>query len=543
MHPLLVVATLLAMQLVESIEVRVVNVDVVVTDREGKPVTGLTAKDFEVLEEGKAQPISNFYEVRGGSPAQDAPGEAGGAPAPQLKARSFILFVDNRTMHPVLRKHVTDELRTFVNDVLQPGDQASVITWDRRLNILAPLTTDKAAVHAAIETVAGTGSPASTNSDFQRVQQLCTGALNMAKGGRMPFKMAYDECIGHARIEAQRLTTYSRLMLNALEVAMSTVAGIEGKKVLVLAGTELPVKPGQDMFTWANGTFGPYMTGFDAAIARPPDEDRTQRELLDKIGRSANAHGVTLYMVSALMPTNTMSTQSATGIIDAGADFMRSSNTEVAHETLARLTGGAAAPIARLRPFLETIQRDLGSYYSLGYKPTRDVKGDRPVTVRAKNRAYTVRARQSYAPRTFDEQMTDRVIANVFTPSRENEWAVQLRTGKPELVEKGRYSVPIEIIAPATNVTLLPRDGKLVGGFTVYVAVGNPQGALSTTFRQPNSIEITTAEEAGFRKTPLVFGANLTLREGENLLSVGVVDQISNTMGFARTTVTTAPSK
>ena len=535
MHPLLVVATVLAMQLVESIEVRVVNVDVVVPDREGKPVTGLTAKDFEILEEGKPQPISNFYEVRGGTPAESA-----GAPeAAALKPRSFILFVDNRTMHPVLRKHVTDELRKFVDDVMQPSDQASVITWDRRLQILAPLTTDKAAVHAAIDTIATTASPVSTNSDFQRLQQECTNSLNMAKSGRMPFKMAYDECIGNARLEAQRLAGYSRMMLNALDVAMATVAGVEGKKVLVLAGTELPVKPGQDMFTWANGTFANHLTGFDAAIARPPDEERTQRELLDKIGRSANAHGVTLYMVSALMPTNTMAANSATGIIDAGGEFLRSSNTEIAHETLARLTGGAAAPIARLRPLLENIQRDLGSYYSLGYKPTRDVKGDRPVTVRAKNRAYTVRARQSYAPKTFDEQMTDRVVANVFTPSRENEWSVQLRTGKPELVEKGKYSVPIEIIAPATNVTLLPRDGKLVGGFTVYVAVGNPQGALSTTFRQPNSIEITPAEEKGFRATPIVFGANLTLREGENLLSVGVVDQISNTMGFARTAVTT----
>lgn len=540
MHPLLVVATVLAMQLVESIEVRVVNVDVVVTDREGKPVTGLTAKDFEVLEDGKAQPISNFYEVRGGSPAQDAPGEAGGTPALPLKPRSFILFVDNRTMHPVLRKHVTDELTKFVDEVMQPGDQASVVTWDRKLNILAPLTSDKTGIHGAIKALANTGSPASTSSDFQRVQQECTRSLNMAKSGRMPFKLAYEECIGHARIEAQRLAAYSRLMLNALDVAMSTVAGVEGKKVLVLAGTELPVKPGQDMFTWANGTFAPFMTGFDAAIARPPDEDRTQRELLEKIGRSANAHGVTLYLVSALMPTNLNSVQSPTGIIDAGGEFLRSSNTEVAHETLARLTGGAAAPISRLRPLLENIQRDIGSYYSLGYKPRRDAKGDRPVTVRAKNRAYTVRARQSWAPKSFDEQMTDRVVANVFTPSRENEWTVELRTGKPELVEKGRYSVPIEIIAPATNVTLLPRDGKLVGGFTVYVAVGNPQGALSTTFRQPNSIEITPAEEAGFRKTPIVFGANLTLREGENLLSVGVVDQISNTMGFARATVTTA---
>src|SRR5688500_490624 len=89
-------------KLVESIEVRVVNVDVVVTDRDGKPVTGLTAKDFEVLEDKGPQTITNFYEVRNGSAAEVATPDA----APVARPRHFILFVDNRAMHPALRKHV-----------------------------------------------------------------------------------------------------------------------------------------------------------------------------------------------------------------------------------------------------------------------------------------------------------------------------------------------------------------------------------------------------------------------------------------------------
>ena len=67
--PLMAVAAL-ALQLSESIEVRVVNVDVVVADRDGKPVTGLTKDDFEIFEDKKPQVITNFYEVRGGVPAE-----------------------------------------------------------------------------------------------------------------------------------------------------------------------------------------------------------------------------------------------------------------------------------------------------------------------------------------------------------------------------------------------------------------------------------------------------------------------------------------
>ena len=50
-------------KLVETIEVKVVNVDVVVTDRAGNPVTGLTKNDFVLFENGKPQEITNFYEI------------------------------------------------------------------------------------------------------------------------------------------------------------------------------------------------------------------------------------------------------------------------------------------------------------------------------------------------------------------------------------------------------------------------------------------------------------------------------------------------
>src|SRR5450759_312136 len=57
--------------LVEKIEVSVVNVDVTVTDRRGQPVPGLTRNDFEILEDGKLQPISNFYAVENAQARSD----------------------------------------------------------------------------------------------------------------------------------------------------------------------------------------------------------------------------------------------------------------------------------------------------------------------------------------------------------------------------------------------------------------------------------------------------------------------------------------
>src|SRR5688500_8631954 len=46
----------------ETIEVSIANVDVIVTDRNGNRVAGLTAGDFEIRQDGKPRRITNFAE-------------------------------------------------------------------------------------------------------------------------------------------------------------------------------------------------------------------------------------------------------------------------------------------------------------------------------------------------------------------------------------------------------------------------------------------------------------------------------------------------
>src|SRR6185503_7358715 len=43
--------------------VEAVQLSVIVTDREGNPVSGLSEDDFEILEDGKPRPITTFFAV------------------------------------------------------------------------------------------------------------------------------------------------------------------------------------------------------------------------------------------------------------------------------------------------------------------------------------------------------------------------------------------------------------------------------------------------------------------------------------------------
>jgi len=514
-------------RLIESIEVHVVNVDVVVTDRQGNRVHGLTKDDFELFEDKRPQAITNFYEVRDDArPASEA-----AAPLEQRQHRRFAFFIDNDSLHPIVRKEVIASLRKFVDANFRPGDEASVISFNRAPKIVAPLASSKAAILKAIDDVAQSASPVSIKTDLARVQQACINDLHT-----MPAKVAYDDCIGTADLQTAEIALSSKRLMAAIKVTLATLnSGVEAKKVLVLAGARLPTRPGLELYQWANQLFMPYLKGFNRPTRQP--QQGTQEGLIEEVARTANDDGVTLYLLHAPTTTDPDSVQNKVAVSDNGADFFGAGLTFDAYRTLATMTGGMA--VSRKGNFdlaFDTIAKDLGAYYSLGYKPADSSPRDRTIAVKVKTGNYIARARQTYAPKTLDEQFADRVIANVFSPTPAAELRIGIRTGKP--VPDGKnFKVPVEVTIPST-ITLLPQGGNtLAGGFTVYIVVGNETGALSDVSRRPQPVTVEKAGEAELRKEPFRFTMDLTVRPGENWLSIGVLDQVASTTGLARATI------
>lgn len=72
----------------ETINVRVVNVEAVVTDASGKPVRGLSAGDFRLLVDGREVPVEYFTEVAEGTSVATKPAHAPTAPAAPGGARA-----------------------------------------------------------------------------------------------------------------------------------------------------------------------------------------------------------------------------------------------------------------------------------------------------------------------------------------------------------------------------------------------------------------------------------------------------------------------
>lgn len=97
----------------------VVEINVVVRDRDGKFVRGLTADDFEILEENEPRRIESMYAVT----APDAAGRAADAAGTaRLAPRTFVFAFDVDQMSPRSLTRARDAAVAFAKERLVPND-------------------------------------------------------------------------------------------------------------------------------------------------------------------------------------------------------------------------------------------------------------------------------------------------------------------------------------------------------------------------------------------------------------------------------------
>jgi Ca-activated chloride channel homolog len=137
-----------------SIDVRMVEIYAAVLDHRGKNVTGLTANNFEVIEDGFPQRISVFQ-----------PGDT---------TLTTALLIDSTGSMLKDLPHVKNAVATLLN-FMKPDDRIGLYAFASRLTTLQPFTQDRASVLRAVMRTRASGNTAlfdaltQLSSDVSRV--------------------------------------------------------------------------------------------------------------------------------------------------------------------------------------------------------------------------------------------------------------------------------------------------------------------------------------------------------------------------------------
>jgi Ca-activated chloride channel family protein len=132
-------------------EIEVVNLNVSVTNNVNQFVTGLTAKDFAIFEDGIRQDLSIFNH-------EDLP-------------ISLVLVIDGSASMEDKVKDAQSAAKRFIG-TLRPGDVAQVVQFSDRISVLQAFTSDREALEDAVMHTGASGPTALHNALYVSLKDL-----------------------------------------------------------------------------------------------------------------------------------------------------------------------------------------------------------------------------------------------------------------------------------------------------------------------------------------------------------------------------------
>jgi VWFA-related protein len=527
-------------------EVQIVLVDVVVTDGNRRPVTGLRKDDFQVVEDGRPQTISFFEEHTGGTVSAVAlpptpPGVYTNYPTIKTTDSINVLLLDSLNTQADDQTYVRPQMVKYLQAALAAptGARIAIFTLGSKLRMVQGFTADSAGLMTALM-----DPKSGTEAKFQ--SQLASPARKKSErlvcmGIRSPAgKAACDDFF--AEEEGARSGDRVVMTLQAFQALARYLSQFPGRKNVM----------------WISGSFP--LTFFPETNPRgvPRKEYRSEiRQTADLL----TADQVAVYPISARGLTGEEATRADNYGRPIHDGYSDRAFDQISMETLARDTGGRAFYNTNDFSNAMTEAIDSGShYYTLTYTPT-NVKMDgkyRRIEVKGINGAYKLTYRRGYyaenakfVPVGDDQRKSDALVplmAFGMPDFAQVLFKMQLVKTKPgsdgsragsntEL--KGpliRYSLDFAISAQDLRLEN-SADGVRHGNIEVMVVAYDPDGALLNSFRKKSEIVLDPKAYLEVMQVGLQMHRELDVPEGTALLRAGIYDLNSGNAGTLGTWV------
>lgn len=517
---LLAAALLSAQQPPIRVSVTLVQVDAVVLDGEGRQVTNLTKDDFEVFDDGKQRAISHFhYERVGAPPCGVLPSAQPGAVKPRAALlrredvhRTIALLVDDLKMSFESVHHTKEALKKFVNEQMQPGDLAAIVSTSGGISTLQQFTTDKKLLHAAIARIrfllAGGGSGGSVKA--------------LGGGGQEIDPLAI------AQVRQRRFTTGT---LGALRHVVSGMKEMPGRKSIMLFSESLTI-----------------------SRDRKDETEIAAGEML-QIAERANGAAVVVYGIDprgvafpgiqAQDDTGSMEQEEVRQALHDRRVQIRESQRGL--RLLAAETGGRVHTDNNdLSDGLRRMLEEQSGYYVLGFERGDD---DRPTGTKAKYARLRVRVkrpglrvhyRKGYmggdnsSPGTPEENPAQRLASALRSPFAGRDIELRLTPGFG-LTDNGQLAVQALVHIAGGNLAFQPSDAEGYRSAELHlVAVTEGEVPAEESTKQTYTIRVKSDVAEAAQQQGFVYELQHEVKQpGAYHLRVAVMDAHSGRIGSA----------
>ncbi|HKO96310.1 MAG TPA: VWA domain-containing protein [Pyrinomonadaceae bacterium] len=522
---------------VVRVTTNLIQIDVVVTDSKGRPVTNLNPEDFEILVNGKPQTITNFSLItldpqpseRTKAPASKNSTNAVPLPPVPLKAaqvnRTIALIVDDVRIDCKNLPYVRKALKKFADEQMQPGDLVAIFRVGSSIGALQQFTSDRQQLYAAIDRV-----------QFSTAVGPCFG---------MQHPVNYLEELYPALKETDR-TIRGNDDARQLQDVMLGTPGLTATNYVIKAMRDLPGRKAVMLFSDGMPPLGRNTGGSSASLIR---------DALLRLVDSANRAGVTIYTVDSrglvvegltaadLVSVRTNSMGIANTMHGASRAFSESQDGLI---LLAERAGGFA--IKNTNDIPGGIRRaldDQKSYYLIGYQPDSSVFNPSALRfnrlkVRVKGSGLKVRHRSGFfgvkdeASRTVATTTEQKILRALTSPFASDGISLRLTALYANDPKAGSFMRTL-VHVPATGLVFSDKPENMREAvLTVAAYTFGDNGAVVDSVGEIHTITLTDklykrALESGF-----VYSLDLPIKKGGPYqVRVAVRDSKSEKIGTA----------
>ncbi len=573
----------------EVVDVHVVSVEVVVTDRDGQPVTDLTREDFRIFEDGEPMTVTNFFAVDGGLPEttgadESAATELEPAVLPEEATRDLqlVVVIDNLQIRPENRKNLFDRLRQYLRDNGDLAHSVSVAAMNRRLQVVLPFTDDLEQVFEALDEQEKATSYQALidgerrmmmarmqNASLRRYSpmEVIREGQSIRAGGDPDFNDAVLVAMNMAdnvRALGERRYQMTRSSIQALGSLCETLGGLPGRKALLYLSDGLPQRPADSLaHAWA-GKYEGWFLEVEPDIRRNsrfPDAASRFRDVLnlgisnawdlrhelEALAEQASVNRVTFYPISAsgrgtagfmsAEHTGTGNVSSTTGSMLRSATTEENFTRDSSLLLLAEDTGGVATLRSTdLDGLLDRMRQDFHNFYSLGYSPPHGGEDGEYHRVRVEvlREGLEVRHVEGYRNKSWRKSLGELTLAAALYGSESNPLGVRVDRGEP-VADGKNFVVPIKVKIPFPLIRLVHRDQHFNAQLTLLVLVSDEEdGGLSKTQRFDLPIKIPDARVLEAMVQVATYPIELKMNRGKKRIAVGVHDHISKEMSAVK---------